>query len=46
MSIVRLLMGLATLWMLSACAPLVVGAAGAVIVDEVAENEQGGDGLF
>ena len=30
----------------SGCTPLVVGAAGAVIVDEVMEQEQGGDGLF
>lgn len=31
---------------LSGCAPLVVGAAGAVVVDEVMEQESGGDGLF
>lgn len=31
---------------LSGCAPLVVGAAGAVVVDEVMEQEGGGDGLF
>ncbi len=30
----------------SGCTPLLVGAAGAVIVDEVMEQEQGGDGLF
>ena len=30
----------------SGCTPLVVGAAGAVVVDEVMEQEQGGDGLF
>lgn len=31
---------------ISGCTPLLVGAAGAVIVDEVMEQEQGGDGLF
>jgi hypothetical protein len=31
---------------LSACAPLIVGGAGAVIVDEAIEQDQGGDGLF
>ncbi|MCF6315310.1 MAG: hypothetical protein L3J30_03255 [Marinosulfonomonas sp.] len=30
----------------SGCTPLLIGAAGAVIVDEVMEQEQGGDGLF
>jgi len=30
----------------SGCTPLLVGAAGAVVVDEVMEQEQGGDGLF
>lgn len=28
------------------CAPLIIGGAGAVVVDEVIEQEQGGDGLF
>lgn len=31
---------------LTACAPLVVGGAGAIVADEVIEQEQGGDGLF
>ncbi len=31
---------------LSACAPLIVGTGAAVVADEVAENENGGDGLF
>jgi len=31
---------------ISGCVPLVVGAAGAVVVDEVIERKQGGDGLF
>ena len=31
---------------LSACAPLIVGGGAALVADEVAENENGGDGLF
>ncbi|NNF23179.1 MAG: hypothetical protein HKN63_00025 [Rhodobacteraceae bacterium] len=31
---------------LSGCAPLLIGGAGVVIVDEVMEQEQGGDGLI
>ena len=31
---------------LSGCAPVVIGAAGAVVADEVIEQEKGGDGLF
>ena len=31
---------------LSACAPLVVGGAVAVVADEAIEQEKGGDGLF
>jgi hypothetical protein len=31
---------------LSACAPLLIGGAGAVVADEVIEQDQGGDGLF
>lgn len=30
----------------SGCSPLLVGAAGVVIVDEALERDQGGDGLF
>ncbi len=30
----------------SGCAPLLVGGAGAVVVDEAIEQDQGGDGLF
>jgi hypothetical protein len=37
---------LATLAVLSGCVPLVVGAAGVVIVDKVVEQKQGGDGLL
>ena len=40
--------GLAALLVLavSACAPLVVGGAAAVVADEAVEQEKGGDGLF
>ena len=31
---------------LSGCVPLVVGAGGAVVADEIMEQEGGGDGLF
>ncbi len=31
---------------LSGCAPLLIGGAGAVVADEVIEQDQGGDGLF
>jgi hypothetical protein len=31
---------------LSACAPVLVGGAVAVVADEAIEQEQGGDGLF
>ncbi len=31
---------------ISGCAPVVLGAAGVVIVDEAMERDQGGDGLF
>jgi hypothetical protein len=37
---------LATSLVLSACAPVLVGGAVAVVADEVIEQEQGGDGLF
>ena len=30
----------------SACAPLIVGGAAAVVADEAIEQDQGGDGLF
>ncbi len=30
----------------SGCAPLIVGAAGAVVADEAIEQDRGGDGLF
>lgn len=31
---------------LSGCAPIIVGAAGAVVADKVVEDQNGGDGLF
>ena len=37
---------LATLGALSGCAPVVVGAGGALIADQIAEDRNGGDGLF
>ena len=41
-----LLAALLALTTLPACAPLVIGGAGAIVADEVIEQEQGGDGLF
>jgi hypothetical protein len=32
--------------MVSGCAPLLIGGAGAVVADEVIEQDKGGDGLF
>jgi protein involved in sex pheromone biosynthesis len=37
---------LAAALLLSACAPVLVGGAVAVVADEAIEQEQGGDGLF
>jgi protein involved in sex pheromone biosynthesis len=37
---------LAATLLLSACTPLLVGGAVAVVADEVVEQETGGDGLF
>jgi len=31
---------------LSACAPLIVGGAAAIVADEAIEQNEGGDGLF
>lgn len=45
MRIFGLILALATT-ALSGCAPLIVGAGGAVIADEIVEDERGGDGLF
>jgi len=42
------LMGMLTLLALavSGCAPFLIGGAGAVVADQVVEQEKGGDGLF
>lgn len=42
------LMLVAALLLLSmaGCAPLLIGGAGAVVADEVVEQDKGGDGLF
>ncbi len=32
--------------LVSGCAPLLIGGAGAVVADEVIEQDNGGDGLF
>ncbi|NNK78800.1 MAG: hypothetical protein HKP40_08835 [Litoreibacter sp.] len=41
-----ILMTIAASATLSGCAPLVIGAGGAVIADEIVEDRKGGDGLF
>ena len=40
------LAALMTIAVLSGCAPLLIGGAGAVVADEAIEQDQGGDGLF
>ena len=32
--------------LLSACVPVAVGVAGAIVADEIVEDREGGDGLF
>ncbi len=32
--------------MMTGCAPLLIGGAGAIVADEAIEQDQGGDGLF
>ncbi len=44
--LLKALTTLLTLATLTACAPLLVGGAGAIVVDEAIEQDQGGDGLF
>jgi hypothetical protein len=41
-----IVLGLATLALLSGCAPLIIGGGGAIIADQVVEDQNGGDGLF
>ncbi len=43
---ILLILMLAALPSLSACGAALVGAGGAVVADKVAEEENGGDGLF
>ena len=45
-TLLKALAALATVATLTACAPLIVGGAGAIVVDEAIEQDQGGDGLF
>ncbi|MCB2129062.1 MAG: hypothetical protein KDE03_08275 [Rhodobacteraceae bacterium] len=40
------LLTLAAAGILSGCAPVLIGAGGAVIADKVVEDQKGGDGLF
>lgn len=42
LAMVMVLLALTT----SACAPLLIGGAGAVVADEAIEQDRGGDGLF
>jgi len=41
-----ILMAALLLLTMAGCAPLIIGGAGAVVADEVVEQDQGGDGLF
>lgn len=41
-----LMLALPSFVALSACTPVVIGAGAAVVVDEVLEDRNGGDGLF
>ncbi len=43
---VRVMIVLGALSCLTGCTPLVVGAAAAIGADAIAEDRQGGDGLF
>ncbi len=45
-TVLKALAALLTVATLSACAPLIVGGAAAVVTDEAIEQDQGGDGLF
>ncbi len=36
----------ALLLTMAGCAPLIIGGAGAIVADEVVEQDKGGDGLF
>ena len=45
-TLTRMIAGALLFFCIAGCTPLVVGAGAAVVADEVAEREQGGDGLF
>lgn len=47
MRTILILLGLLTATVaVSACVPLAVGAGGAVVADQIAEDQNGDDGLF
>ncbi|MCV2866510.1 hypothetical protein [Defluviimonas sp. WL0075] len=43
---IHMILALCALAALSGCGAVIVGAGGAVIADQVVEDQQGGDGLF
>jgi hypothetical protein len=45
-TIFRILAAIMALATLASCAPVLVGGTAAVIADQVAEDQEGGDGLF
>lgn len=42
----KILIALGLTAILGGCAPLIIGGGAAVIADEIAEDQNGGDGLF
>ncbi|MCV2868365.1 hypothetical protein OEW28_06955 [Defluviimonas sp. WL0002] len=46
MAPMRLILMMVMLSALSGCGAVVVGAGGAVLADQVVEDQEGGDGLF
>jgi len=42
----RITLALIGLMAISGCVPVAIGAGAAVVADSVAEDQQGGDGLF
>lgn len=43
---ITLVFALLAVPVLSACVPVAIGVGGAIVADEIVEQEQGGDGLF
>ena len=43
---ITLLLAVLAMPLLSACVPDALGATGAIVADQIAEEENGGDGLF